>query len=142
MMTHGNPEVVETKGVHEPVGPYSHAIRVPSNAEWLYVSGQIALDKNGNLVGAGDLKAQTDQVFTNLDSALLSAGFGFEDVIKTTTYLVRPEDVAAYREIRTEHYRRHFPSGMHPASTLVVVQRLASEAFLLEIEAVAARAPA
>jgi 2-iminobutanoate/2-iminopropanoate deaminase len=129
-----NPETV-----HAPVGPYSHAIRVPSGAEWLYISGQVALDASGELVGSGDLAAQTGQVFANLEAVLHSAGFGFEHVVKTTTFLARPEDVAAYRELRTDHYRKHWPSDEFPASSLVVVQRLANEGFLLEIEAVAAK---
>lgn len=135
------PGRVETRGVHDPVGPYSHAIRIPPNAEWLYVSGQISVGANGDLVGAGDLSAQTDQVFANLAATLRSAGFDFQDVVKMTTFLVRSEDVALFREIRTRHYLEHFPSGAYPTSTLVVVQRLAKEEFLLEIEAVAARSP-
>jgi enamine deaminase RidA (YjgF/YER057c/UK114 family) len=139
-MTDGAPEIVNVNGVHEPSGPYSHAIRVPPHAEWLYVSGQIPVDEEGEVVGVGDLETQIGQVFSNLDATLRSAGFGFRDVVKMTTFLVRAEDVPVFREIRDPYYRRHFPSGIYPTSTLVAVQRLANEAFLLEIEAVAARA--
>ena len=138
-MTEDAPQIVNANGVHEPLGPYSHAIRVPPNAEWLYVSGQISVDERGEVVGVGDLAAQIDQVFANLDATLRSAGFDFRDVVKMTTFLVRSEDVPVFRELREPYYRRHFPSGVYPTSTLVAVQRLANEAFLLEIEAVAAR---
>jgi enamine deaminase RidA (YjgF/YER057c/UK114 family) len=138
-MTEDAPQIVNANGVHEPLGPYSHAIRVPPNAEWLYVSGQISVDERGEVVGVGDLAAQIDQVFANLDATLRSAGFDFRDVVKMTTFLVRSEDVPEFRELREPYYRRHFPSGVYPTSTLVAVQRLANEAFLLEIEAVAAR---
>jgi 2-iminobutanoate/2-iminopropanoate deaminase len=132
--------VVDSHGVHEPVGPYSHAITVPPNAEWLYISGQVSLDPDGRLVGRNDLSAQTKQIFANLKASLDAAGYGFPDVIKTTTFLTRSDDVAPYRELRMSHYREHFPSGIYPTSTLVVVRRLANEDFLLEIEAVAAKA--
>jgi enamine deaminase RidA (YjgF/YER057c/UK114 family) len=139
-MTDGAPEIVDVNGVHDPSGPYSHAIRIPPTAEWLYVSGQIPVDESGEVVGVGDLAAQIGQVFANLDATLRSAGFDFRDVVKMTTFLVRAEDVPAFRELRAPYYRRHFPSGVYPTSTLVAVRRLANEAFLLEIEAVAARA--
>jgi 2-iminobutanoate/2-iminopropanoate deaminase len=138
-MTEDAPQIVNVNGVHEPSGPYSHAIRVPPNAEWLYVSGQIPVDERGEVVGVGDLAAQIDQVFANLDATLRSAGFEFRNVVKMTTFLVRADDVPAFRELRAPYYRRHFPSGVYPTSTLVAVQRLANEAFLLEIEAVAAK---
>jgi 2-iminobutanoate/2-iminopropanoate deaminase len=138
-MTEDAPQIVNVNGVHEPSGPYSHAIRVPPNAEWLYVSGQIPVDERGEVVGVGDLAAQIDQVFANLDATLRSAGFEFRNVVKMTTFLVRADDVPAFRELRAPYYRTHFPSGVYPTSTLVAVQRLANEAFLLEIEAVAAK---
>jgi enamine deaminase RidA (YjgF/YER057c/UK114 family) len=138
-MTDEAPQVVDVTRVHEPTGPYSHAIRVPPNAEWLYISGQIPVDENGEVVGVGNLAAQIAQVFANLDATLRSAGFEFRNVVKMTTFLVRAEDVPVFRERREPYYRRHFPSGVYPTSTLVAVQRLASEEFLLEIEAVAAR---
>ena len=133
---------VATTGVHDPLGPYSHAIKVPPNAEWLHVAGQISLNQDGELVGPNDLAAQTNQVFANIGAVLDSCGYEFADIVKTTTYLVNADDVEVYRELRTEHYERRFPDGNYPTSTLVVVDRLANEAFLLEIEAVAAKSPA
>jgi enamine deaminase RidA (YjgF/YER057c/UK114 family) len=138
-VTHTQPQMVTTTAVHDPVGPYSHAIRIPPNAEWLYVSGQISLNEKGELVGPDDLAAQIEQVFANLHAVLRSSGYDFANVVKTTTFLVNAHDVDAYRKLRTEHYRKHFPAGIYPTSTLVVVERLANEAFLLEMEAVAAK---
>jgi enamine deaminase RidA (YjgF/YER057c/UK114 family) len=141
-MTRRGTEIVTTAAVHDPVGPYSHAIRIAPGSEWLYVSGQVSMSQDGELVGAGDLAAQIEQVFANLQAVLNSSGYVFGDVVKTTTFLVNAHNVDSYRELRTEHYRKHFTAGSYPTSTLVVVERLANEAFLLEIEAVAAKAPA
>ncbi|MBN9261957.1 MAG: RidA family protein, partial [Hyphomicrobium sp.] len=71
---------------------YSH-VAVASGARTVYISGQVAMDSQGNLVGAGDLAAQTEQVMRNLGLALAAAGASFADVVKITTYVVdhKPE---------------------------------------------------
>lgn len=137
----GGIEHLAPQGVSSPLGPYAHAVRVPAGADWLHVAGQVSVGEDGQVVGAGDIRAQTDRVFRNLEGVLTAAGFSFTDVVKTTTFLVRSEDVEVFREIRLPFYRRYFPSGEYPAGTLVVVQRLAGEAFLLEVEAIAAKVP-
>jgi len=100
----------------------------------VFVSGQIALDREGNLVGPGDLAAQTRRVFENLRAGLAAAGAGFGDVVKLNYYVVgfRPEQLAVIREVRG----RYLPAEP-PASTLVGVTALAMDGLLIEVEAIA-----
>jgi len=102
----------------------------------IYVSGQVALDEKGELVGRGDLRAQTRKAFENLKLALAAAGADFENVVKMNYYIVgyRPEHLAPIREVRSEYLSRTHP----PASTLVGVTSLVQPELLLEIEVVAA----
>lgn len=130
------------RGVSDPLGPYSHAIEVPSSARWLYIAGQVSVNERGDVVGENHLWIQMQQVFTNLDNVLAGVGYGWNDVVKTTTYLTRAVDVDEYRQRRKALYEQRFGSGPYPGNTLVVVERLALSTFLLEIEAVAARPPA
>ena len=99
------------------------------------VSGQVAYDANGQLVGAGDLRAQTQQVFENLRLALAAAGAGFAHVVKLTIFVVnyQPAHRDAIVEVRDQFVVRDRP----PASTLVGVQALARPEILIEIEALA-----
>jgi len=113
---------------------YSHVV-VASGARTIYVSGQVATDEVGGLVGAGDLGAQTTHVMRNLGKALTAAGATFADVVKITTYVVvyAPE----MRPVIAAARSPHFPEGKPPASTLVGVQALAAPGWLIEIEAIA-----
>jgi 2-iminobutanoate/2-iminopropanoate deaminase len=98
----------------------------------IYVSGQIAYDSAGNLVGEGDMKAQTRQVFANVKSVLESAGSGLTDIVKITTYITDASKFMDMLAVRTEI----FGNGP-PASTAVVVVALAFPGLLVEVEAVA-----
>jgi len=113
---------------------YSHVV-VATGARTVYVSGQVAIDENGALVGKNDLGAQTTQVMLNLGRALESAGATFADVVKITTFVVdyRPEQRAGISAARSPF----FPAGEPPASTLVGVEALAAPDWLIEIEATA-----
>lgn len=99
----------------------------------IYVSGQVALDRNGQIVGEGDLEAQARQVFENLGAALGAAGASFGDVVKLGYYLTDISRVGAVRGVRDEYVDTDNP----PASTAVEVSRLFREGLLIEIEAVA-----
>src|SRR4051812_41185646 len=101
----------------------------------VYVSGQVGLDECGQVVGKGDLKAQTERTFANLDVALKAAGASFRDVVKMNLYVVglKPELVPLIREVRARHVSRESP----PASTLVGVSALVGADWLIEIEVVA-----
>ena len=113
---------------------YSHVV-TSTGTTTIYISGQVALDASGAVVGAGDLGAQTRQVMENLNVALAAAGATFADVVKITTFVVgyQPEHRPVIAEVRGQYLAADQP----PASTLVGVQALASPDFLIEIEAVA-----
>jgi len=101
----------------------------------LYLSGQIALAPDGTLVGEGDLPAQAEQIFLNIQSVLARAGATMDNVVKMVTYYtveMTPERVQAYWEVR----RRFFPD-YQPASTGVYVAGLIDPRCLLEIEVIA-----
>ena len=99
----------------------------------LYISGQVAWDANGNIVGTGDIRAQARQAFENLQQVLRAAGGGLRDLLKITTYLTKLEDFPAVAQTRSTIFQ-----GDLPASTLIVVPSLFHPDFLIEIEGVAA----
>jgi enamine deaminase RidA (YjgF/YER057c/UK114 family) len=119
-----------------PLGKYSHVARVPAG-ELVFIAGQVALDANGELVGEDDVVAQTHRVFENLDNALQSQGCSFADVARFTTYLVRSHDLQTFRDVRAELFEALYPSGNYPPNTLLVVDRLVTADFLIEVEAIA-----
>lgn len=121
----------------KPIGQYSHVARVKSS-EFLFIAGQIATDPAGNLVGQDDFEAQCAQVFANIGAALNSAGAGWKNVVQFTTYIVHSQDIAKLRGFRSREYPKMFPDGNYPPNTLLVVDRLAQESFLIEVQAIAA----
>jgi 2-iminobutanoate/2-iminopropanoate deaminase len=116
----------------KPVANYKLATRRESG-QLLYISGQVAWDTNGNIVGKGDVRAQARQVFQNLRQVLQAAGGDLKDLMKITTYITKIEDFPAVAEARGEVFQ-----GELPASTLIVVKGLFHPDFLLEVEGVAA----
>ena len=127
-------EFLNPPGLSAPAG-YTHVV-VVSPGKLVHISGQVSVNAKGEVVGEGDLRAQTTQVFANLKTALAAVGGSLNDVIKMNTYVVnmQPEDVAIVREVR----QTQIPQAPAPASTLVGVTALARKEFLIEIEAVAA----
>lgn len=120
--------------VAAPMGSYSHTVRVETaEAVWVHVSGQLALDPEGNLVGPGDMVAQAERVFENLRAILEANGATFGDVVKLQTFVTSLDDLAAIREVRG----RYLPSEP-PASTTVQVVALVLPEALIEVDAVAA----
>lgn len=119
--------------VAPPVGRYSHVVRVEAgDIAWIYVSGQIATDANGNLVGIGDLPAQTEQVFENLAHILEANGATFDDVVKLQTFFTTLDGLEGSREVRARYI-----SGEPPASTAVQVAALVVPEALVEVDLVA-----
>jgi enamine deaminase RidA (YjgF/YER057c/UK114 family) len=108
---------------------------VAAGKRTIYTAGQVSVDERGNLVGADDLAAQTEQVMRNVGLALAAAGASFADVVKITTYVVnyKPEHRAIIGRARMPFFAKRPP----PASTLVGVSALALPEWLVEIEAVA-----
>ncbi|WP_433155039.1 RidA family protein [Actinomadura nitritigenes] len=115
-------------------GPgYSHVVSVDVPGRLVVVSGQIAVDGEGNLVGPGDLEAQTRQVFTNLEAALAAAGARWEHVIRLGYFLLDAGAVGVVRAVRTQM----LPDGVDPAASLIQVSGLVRDDLLIEVEALA-----
>ncbi len=129
--------IVKTEKAPQPIGAYSQAVRT-APGELLFIAGQVAVDIDGNPVGIGDMAAQTRQVFENLGGVLESVGATFSNVVEFTTYVVGRESVRGFIEGRTEVFPRIFPDGDYPPNTLLVVDGLVREEFLLEVSAIAA----
>ena len=89
-------------------------------------------------VGSGDFEAQCEQVFANIHTALRSVNADWKNVVQFHTYILRPEHADAYRAWRAKAYPKMFPNGAYPPHTLLIISRLADEAYWLEVEAVAA----
>jgi len=123
-----NPEGLMRPGAYTPVVS-------TRGGRTLYVAGQVAQNEKGELVGAGDLAAQAEQVYKNLGIALKGAGATFNDLVKITVYVVnmKPE----HRDLMGKARARHVNKDNPPASTLVGVQALAKPEYLVEVEAIA-----
>jgi enamine deaminase RidA (YjgF/YER057c/UK114 family) len=127
-------ERINPKDLQTPRG-YSHVV-VATGGRTVYVAGQIAVNAKGEVVGKGDLKAQTEQVYRNIKTALAAAGAGPKDVVKATIFVVGfkgAEDVAIVRAVRDGFFAGVAP----PASTFVAVTALANPDGLVEVEVVA-----
>lgn len=119
--------------VAPPLGNYSHVALVEAgDVVWIYVSGQLPLDDAGELVGSGDLAAQTDQVFENLRRILDAYGGSFDDVVKVHTFVTTFEGFAEAREVSA----RYLPSEP-PASTAARVAALVIPEALIVVDVVA-----
>jgi enamine deaminase RidA (YjgF/YER057c/UK114 family) len=131
-------KVLAPTGDGKPIGMYSAGFAVDP-ARLVFVAGQVAMDADGRVVGAGDVKAQAAQVYRNLAAVLAEAGCTLRDVVKLTTFLVRNEDWGPFAEWRRAEYPNLFPDGVYPANTGVVVVELARPELRLEVEAIAVR---
>jgi enamine deaminase RidA (YjgF/YER057c/UK114 family) len=120
-------------GLSKPTG-YAHVAIVPAGPQ-VHISGQVALNAQGEIVGRGDLAAQAEQVYANLAIALEAAGTSLASVFKMVTYVVdlAPEKVALVRGVRN----RRFGDGPYPASTMVGVTSLVHPDMLIEVEVIA-----
>ena len=106
---------------------------ITKSGNLLFVSGQVPVNPTGNLVGEDDCYVQAKQCFSNIEAALKSAGSTFDDLVKITAFIVRPEDYSHYAKVRLEL----FPEN-GPASSTVFISGLVRPEFLIEIEAIAA----
>lgn len=113
-----------------PVG-YTHIVEAVGTRT-IYISGQVALDAMGNVVGRGDMRAQAQQVFENIHAALQAIGASFKDIVKMTYFVVNMSQFQAVREVRDQFMQPEYL----PASTAVEVRRLVREEFLIEVEAI------
>ena len=119
--------------VFQPASPYSLGIK-STGGRILYISGQVALDCNGHLVGKENIEAQTRQVFFNLINLLKSENASLKHVVKMTSFLVDQVHVQTFMLVRREFLKEE---DIYPANTLLIVKGLAYPDWLVEIEAVA-----
>ena len=117
--------------VAAPFGPYSHAVEVPEGSRLLYISGEVGVLPDGTVPDS--IEAQAEACWQNIIAILADAGMDVEDLVKITTFLVRPEDVAAAGAARAKHF-----ADARPGSATIIVKALVNPAWLIEIEAVAA----
>ncbi len=124
---------IQPEGLSKPTG-YTHVV---VSGGTIYISGQVSANEKGEVVGKGDLRAQTTQVYENLSKCLKSVDATFADIVKMNTYVVnlKPDDLPIVREVRRSYLNNDNP----PASTLVGVTALANPDFLIEIEVIVAR---
>ena len=122
-------EEIRAPGLAEPISHYTDAVRA---GDLLFISGVVPVDRDGGLVGGGDVVEQTRQVFANLAAVLAAAGATFADVVKVNVYLTEIADRARINPVRQEIF-----GDVRPASTLVEVSALAVPGAKVEIKAVA-----
>lgn len=118
--------------VSAPFSRYSHAVSVPQDYRWLYVSGQVGADRARKI--ASGFEAQAELAWSNLIACLVAGGFDAGDLVKVTVLLTRASDIPASRQIRDRML-----GAVEPASTLMIVAGLATPELLIEVEGIAAR---
>jgi len=128
-------KILNPDSLGKPLGQYSQLTRVKAS-EFLFVAGQVGADKDGN--APADFDAQCALAFGNIGAALASQGASFANLVEFTTYLVHSQDIAKFMAWRTREFPKLFAGGAYPPNTLLIVDRLVQERFLIEVSAVAA----
>jgi enamine deaminase RidA (YjgF/YER057c/UK114 family) len=122
-------KITNVDALGKPLGQYSHMTRVKAS-EFLFIAGMLA---------PGDsFDAQCTGVFGQIETALKSAGAGWGNVVQFTTYLVHSQDIPRFMQWRLREFPKMFPDGKYPPNTLLVIDRLVQEPFLVEVQTVAA----
>ena len=124
-------DAFDAPGTVKPFGIFSSAAWQPEG-KVLHVSGQVAQDATGAIMGTGDIRAQTRQVLENIRTVLAGAGGTMDDVARVTVYVTDMSGLGQIHEVRAQYFRRPYP-----ASTLVEVRSLVKPEYLIEIDAVA-----
>jgi len=122
--------VQNVEALGKPLGQYSHMTRVTGAAETLYIAGMLAPGE--------DFDAQCSGVFRQIETALKAAGAGWGSVAQFTTYLVHSQDIPKFMAWRLREFPKMFPDGKYPPNTLLIVDRLVQEPFLVEVQTIAA----
>jgi enamine deaminase RidA (YjgF/YER057c/UK114 family) len=120
--------IYNVEALGKPVGPYSHVARVKST-ETLYIAGMLSPGESFEQQCAG--------VFRQIEQALKSAGAGWANVAQFTTFLVHSQDIAAFYRWREQNYPKMFADGKYPPNTLLIIDRLVQEQFLIEVQTIA-----
>jgi enamine deaminase RidA (YjgF/YER057c/UK114 family) len=122
-------KIYNVDALGKPVGPYSHVARV-KGGETLYLAGMVSPGET--------FDAQCSAVFSQIEQALKSAGGGWRNVAQFTTFLVHSQDIPKFYRWREREYPKMFPDGKYPPNTLLIIDRLVQEQFLIEIQTIAA----
>jgi enamine deaminase RidA (YjgF/YER057c/UK114 family) len=128
-------KIVNPDSLGEPLGQYSHMTRVKAS-EYLFIAGQVGADASGK--APADFDAQCMLAFGNIEAALKSAGAGWGNVVQFVTYLVHSQDIPKFMTYRLREFPRMFADGAYPPNTLLMIDRLVKEEFLIEVQATAA----
>ncbi len=130
-----NIQILNPDSLGKPLGQYSQLTRVKAS-EFLFIAGQVGSDKDGK--APADFDAQCGRAFANIGAALASQGASFANLVEFTTYLVQSQDIARFMAYRTREFPKLFKGGAYPPNTLLIIDRLVREDFLIEVSAVAA----
>ena len=123
-------EIGNVEALGKPLGQYSHITRVRNASETLYIAGMLA--------PGDDFDAQCTGVFRQIEAALKSAGAGWANVAQFTTYLVHSQDIPRFMAWRLREFPKLFADGKYPPNTLLVIDRLVGEQYLIEVQTIAA----
>jgi enamine deaminase RidA (YjgF/YER057c/UK114 family) len=126
-----NIERINPSSMRPPAEYYAHVTKA---GNMVFVAGQAAVGKDNQMVGVGDITAQAEEVFQQLQECLRAAGSDLSHVVKLNTFLTRPEDNRPVAAVRSKYFRQ---AGLLPASTMVIVSRLARPEMLIEVECIA-----
>jgi enamine deaminase RidA (YjgF/YER057c/UK114 family) len=122
-------EIGNVEALGKPLGQYSHLTRVRNASATLYIAGMLA--------PGDDFDAQCTGVFRQIEAALKSAGAGWANVAQFTTYLVHSQDIPRFMAWRLREFPKMFPDGKYPPNTLLIIDRLVGEQFLIEVQTIA-----
>jgi len=131
-----NIQILNPDSLGKPLGQYSQLTRVKAASEFLFIAGQVGADKDGK--APADFDGQCGLVFANIGAALTSQGASFANLVEFTTYLVHAQDIAKFMAYRTREFPKLFKGAAYPPNTLLIIDRLVHEEFLIEVSAVAA----
>jgi enamine deaminase RidA (YjgF/YER057c/UK114 family) len=123
-------KIRNVEALGKPLGPYSHMTRVRGASETLYIAGMLAPGE--------DFDTQCAGVFRQIETALKSAGAGWGNIAQFTTYLVHSQDIPKFMAWRLREFPKMFPDGRYPPNTLLVIDRLVGEQYLIEVQTIAA----
>jgi enamine deaminase RidA (YjgF/YER057c/UK114 family) len=122
-------KVQNVEALGKPLGQYSHMTRVRGAGETLYIAGMLA--------AGDDFDAQCTGVFKQIEIALKSAAAGWGSVVQFTTYLVHSQDIPKFMAWRLREFPKLFPDGKYPPNTLLIIDRLVGEQYLIEVQTIA-----
>ncbi|HVV81345.1 MAG TPA: Rid family hydrolase [Pseudolabrys sp.] len=128
-------KIINPDSLGKPLGQYSHMTRVKAS-EFLFIAGQVGADKDGK--APEDFDAQCVLAFGNIEKALKSAGAGWGNIVQLYTFMVHSQDIPKFMKYRLREFPKMFTNGAYPPNTLLMIDRLVHEEFLIEVQATAA----